>query len=211
MIRAAIVGQKSFHRLSVEMMLKSAPDLKVTASMDMDDEAIQMCAGGEVDVVVILSEAVFTDVALFVKRILKARPGVKIAAILDNMDAENIVRLMRSGVSGVIPMNLENGGMAEALRRVALGDNFIPSHVADDVISRLLRKNKKKIETLTDREYQIFSTLASGKSILEISRDMGISHRTVETHKFKVMKKMGLKNMAELVHTAIREGVVRVQ
>nr|HPI78443.1 helix-turn-helix transcriptional regulator [bacterium] len=61
----------------------------------------------------------------------------------------------------------------------------------------------------SDRELQVFKLLAVGKTIQEIAEMLGISPRTVETHKSRIMDKMGLKNIAELVRTAIRLEIVK--
>ena len=62
---------------------------------------------------------------------------------------------------------------------------------------------------MTDREYQVFVALVQGRSLVEIAEELHLSAKTISTHKFRLMRNLGLKNVSELVRYAVRHGIVQ--
>ena len=106
--------------------------------------------------------------------------------------------------------------LTKAVETVAGGDRFLPPNVSEIVVEEFLSSTRKKqgesaSTPATPREIEIIRLLAEGKANKEIAALLGITVRTVETHRAKIMLKLGLHSLAELIHYAVRRGIATVQ
>ena len=99
------------------------------------------------------------------------------------------------------------------------GGTYLSSGIASPLIDSFIRegtfpapqtgaREESLLSSLSPRELQVFRHLALGLSTREISEHMGISHKTVETHRSNLLKKLGLQNVTDIVRLAIREGLI---
>ena len=107
--------------------------------------------------------------------------------------------------------------LAKAVETVADGNRFLPPKVSEIVMEEFLSSTSKNQQgesastPATPREVEVIRLLAKGKANKEIAALLGITVRTVETHRAKIMLKLGLHSLAELVHYAVRHGIATVQ
>jgi DNA-binding NarL/FixJ family response regulator len=115
------------------------------------------------------------------------------------------VRAIKAGASGYLTKDSAATQLVSAIEKVAGGGAFISAEVAE----QLARSAMPQIEgpphaSLSDREYQVFRMLISGRTVSDIADDLNLSAKTVSTHKARLMEKMGIDNQADLVRYAIR-------
>ena len=128
-------------------------------------------------------------------------------------DVTSATRALEAGASGYVLKHAASDELVTAIRDALAGRRFVsPALRSPAVEERLLRGQGKTtgIE-LTPRQQEVLQLLAEGKSAKEIGAILGISPRTAETHKYKLMDDLGLATTAELVHYAVRHGLVAIE
>ena len=99
--------------------------------------------------------------------------------------------------------------MVRAIRQVSQGKHYFTPEVAELMSQQLIKPNEKPLhEELSEREFQVFIKLASGRSATEIADELFISVKTVSTYRSRILEKMGLKTNADMTYYAIKNGLV---
>jgi two-component system, NarL family, invasion response regulator UvrY len=119
------------------------------------------------------------------------------------------VKSMRSGASGYLTKGAATFELVNAVNLVLTGRKYVSPEVAYVLADAFENKgNKKTIEKLSEREQEVFSLLASGKTISEISKDLALSNNTISTFRGRIFEKMGFHNNMELIRYAIDNKIV---
>jgi DNA-binding NarL/FixJ family response regulator len=130
-------------------------------------------------------------------------------------DEEYLVRAVSSGVRGYLLKDSAEPDLVRAVKAVAAGNTFFSPAIADmlfdDYLIRLQRSEvQDSYDLLTERERQVLQLLAEGRTNKEVATSLDLGVSTVETHRMNLMKKLGLRNTAELVLYAVRKKILRV-
>ena len=144
-----------------------------------------------------------------IKQVKGERPRLRVLVLSMHAEQQYAVRALRAGASGYLTKDSATTQLVAAIRKVAGGGAFISAEVAEELArSAMPRGEGPPHASLSDREYQVFQLLVSGKSVSDIAARLSLSAKTVSTHKARLMEKMGLANQAELVHYAIKHELV---
>ena len=119
------------------------------------------------------------------------------------------IRTLRAGASGYLTKESASILLVEAIRKIHQGGRFISEEVAE-LLALNLNDNKFEFahEQLSDREYQVMNMIASGKTIVEISKELNLSDKTISTYRARILEKMSLKTNAEITHYAFSNELV---
>jgi DNA-binding NarL/FixJ family response regulator len=135
----------------------------------------------------------------------------KIIFLTMHADADLAKEAFRSGASGYVLKHSAGGELIEAIRAVLSGKVYLSPSIQGEVLEAFMRgagESEKATEALTPRQREILQLVAEGKTMKEIASQLNISTRTVESHKYDMMEKLGLKTTAELIQFAIKRGIV---
>jgi two-component system, NarL family, invasion response regulator UvrY len=133
------------------------------------------------------------------------------AALVLSMHPEDqyAVRALKAGASGYMEKGSGPVELMSAIRRVAAGGTYISPALAERLALEVRQGSQKAPhETLSDREYQVMCMLASGKGTKDISKELSLSPPTVGTYRARIMRKLDVKNTAELVRYAIEHRLI---
>jgi DNA-binding NarL/FixJ family response regulator len=123
------------------------------------------------------------------------------------MHAEDLfaVRALRAGAAGYLQKERPPEELIAAVRRIAAGGTYVSPAMTDRIAADLARGGAERLphERLSDREFEIFRLLGSGKSVSEIAQALNVSVKTVSTHRARILEKTGLRNNADLVQYVI--------
>jgi DNA-binding NarL/FixJ family response regulator len=128
-----------------------------------------------------------------------------------------VQRALDAGAHGYILKSDLTDSLPKAVKAVAEGKRFLTPKVSEIVLDGFLSKRSRHRQEeragarVTTREVEIIRLLAEGKTNKEIAALLGIAVRTVETHRSKIMLKLGLHSLAEVIHYAMRNGIATVQ
>ena len=143
------------------------------------------------------------------KEIRNEYPKLPVLMLSMYPEDQYAVRALRSGASGYMTKDSAPEELVTAIRTVAAGRKYISSDLAERLAYNLDTDMKKEPhEILSDREYQILCTIASGKTISEIADQLSLSVKTISTYRSRILEKMQLKNNAELTNYAIRNHLI---
>lgn len=142
-----------------------------------------------------------------------AHPGLRILIIADSCDAQHVLQIMQAGAQGFLLKNTSESELRHALDALRLGERYLSSTIAHDVLSAALALEQPRppgptTQRLTARQLEILRLIARGKSTREMAAGLGLSVKTVETHRAHIMKRLQIFDVAGLVLHAVREGVI---
>ncbi|MBZ2183408.1 MAG: response regulator transcription factor [Bryobacter sp.] len=146
-----------------------------------------------------------------VKQLREAGVEAKVVFLTMHPDVTYLSRAMEAGASGYVLKHAAAEDLVEAIHLALRGQRFISPQLRTAAVAEFLdttkRQGKETID-LTQRQREVLQLLAEGKSAKEIGGLLGISSRTVETHKYTMMDQLGVKTTAGLVQHAMRMGLV---
>lgn len=143
------------------------------------------------------------------KEIRKQYPKVKVIVLSMHNEAGMIKSLIDLGANGYLLKSCSQDELVDAIQKVAAGQPYFSTDVTLALLKPAASFNlQQKNELLTDRETEIMKLIAAGFSNKEIGDRLFISHRTVDTHRTNLMKKLDVNNIAGLISYAIRNGIV---
>ena len=125
-----------------------------------------------------------------------------------HVDAAIAAEAIRAGAAAYVVKEAAGEELLQAIRQAMSGRTYLSPMVSGDVLKRLAQGTPSPAEVLTLRQREVLRLLAEGHRVKEIAGKLGLSVRTVETHKYEIMHLLGIDNTVELVKFAIRQGMV---
>ena len=136
-------------------------------------------------------------------------PHVRVVFLTMHRNAAYARRALQAGAMGFVLKNSAPAELVIAVRAALQGRTFIAPEVAAEVFGSAAHKESDPARTLTPRQREILQLLAEGQSAKRIATTLNLSARTVEDHKYRLMETLGIENSAELIHYAIKHGLVQ--
>ncbi|MCE1199299.1 MAG: response regulator transcription factor [Marinilabiliales bacterium] len=193
----------------LKSLLSNQEDIQVLAEANDGREALRLLGLLQIDVVLMDIDMPVLNGIDTLKEIRKLYKEAKVIILSMHNEAGMIKSLMDLGASGYLLKSCSQHELTEAIRWVSQGNRYFSS----DVTLSLLKTSSEpsgesRTEMLTERETEILKLIAGGFSNREIGDKLFISHRTVDTHRTNLMKKIQVNNIAGLISYAIRYGLV---
>lgn len=137
-------------------------------------------------------------------------PNVRVVFLTMHRDAAYAHRALEAGAYGFVLKHAAPAELVLALRAALQGRTFITPDLAGELLrsARQGPRTQDPVAAMTPRQREIVQLFAEGKSAKEIASALGLSARTVEDHKYRLMESLGIENSAELVHFAIKHGLL---
>jgi DNA-binding NarL/FixJ family response regulator len=136
-------------------------------------------------------------------------PKLPILILTMHEEEQYAVRAIRAGANGYLTKESAGTQLVTALRKVASGRPYISMEVAEQLALSAMPNNSQLLHSqLSDREFEVFSHLVKGKSITEIAELLHLSVKTVSTHKTRIMQKMELHTLSDLVQYAVAQNLI---
>lgn len=215
-IRVIVADDHTILREGVCSLLALQSDMEVVGEASDGAEALELLAGAAVDVV-IMDMVMPRMNGLEATREIKRRwPGVKILILSMYDDDAYVQQVIQAGASGYVLKRVATEDLVQAIREVHSGASFLYPPIAAKLIDdyrRIVRGDAlpDTLGPLTPREREVLRLIAEGNTNQDIADILGLSRKTVESHRGNIMRKLQLHDVTDLVKYAIREGVVRLQ
>jgi DNA-binding NarL/FixJ family response regulator len=208
MTRVILVDDHAVLRRGMREILEEAGGFDVTGEAGTGAQALELLGAGRCDVLVL-------DVSLpdlsgleVTARVVSRFPDIGILILTIFRDAELAVRLLRAGARGFLTKEAAPSELVSGVRRVAEGKRYLGTAIAQEVADILAMGPKLPHERLTNRELEVLVQLARGKALTEIACELHLSAKTVTTHRWRLLQKMGLESNADLVRYALRHRLI---
>jgi len=185
-------------------------DLRVVAKAETSEEALTKALDLELDLLMLDLGLPGVGGMEVINQLRSKRPDLKILVL--SVQPEDIYAelAIRAGARGYINKVSSPDKILIAVRTVLKGDLYTRKDILMDVVSSSRRNSsdKKRINRLTPREMQVMRLLVTGKRNCDIAKDLGISDRTVNTHRTRILEKLNVANLVELVELARQLGII---
>jgi len=206
-IRVLLADDHTMIRQGLQLTLE-ADGFQVVGGASNGSEALDLCQKLRPDVAVLdISMPVLNGLDA-AREILKTCPQTKVVLLTVHTQESYVLQGLRDGVTGYLLKENAADELVRALRAVCGGAIYVTSHVSRVVVQALSEKRDDVGEVLSPRERQVLQLIAEGKNMKEIGAVLGVSSRTADSHRAKIMEKLGLHETAGLVRYAIRIGLV---
>jgi DNA-binding NarL/FixJ family response regulator len=209
-IRCVIADDHTLLRLGVRRVLEEAPDFAVVGEASDASEALKLVLQFRPDL--LLLDISMPGMSSFeAARLIEEHcSGTRIVYLTMHEDQEYMLQALRSGASGYLLKDTPAAQLLQSLREIHRGGRQLSPRLQNklpaDSTSNVPLKGEKT--TLTPREREVMKLLAEGCSVRQAATQLGVSIKTVEAHKFNLMRKLDIHNKAQLVTAAIRKKIV---
>ena len=214
-IRVLLTDDHTLFRQGIHTLLTAEPELEVVGEAANGAEAIAKSAEMKPDVV--LMDVSMPGLSSFeaTRQIRGDRPGAKVLFLTMYDDEDYLAECMEAGASGYVLKDSPAEQLIAAIGEVHRGGSYLSprmlTHLVDDFRSRVKSSTRlPRFSTLTRREVEILKFLAEGNSVKEIASTLNLSVKTIEAHKFNLMRKLDIHNKAQLVQYAIQKKIIRL-
>ena len=209
MIRVLVADDHTILREGLKQILADHPDLQVAGEAANGFEVLKRIRNEDFDVIVLDMSMPGRSGIELIKEVKRERGKLPILVLSMHKEDMYAVRSIKAGASGYLSKDSASTQLVEAIRKVASGGMFISPVVAEKLALGLRQPVDALPHTrLSDREYQIFLMLVHGKGITGIAEELRLSAKTVSTHKARILEKMALAGLSELVKYAIRHQLI---
>jgi DNA-binding NarL/FixJ family response regulator len=204
MIRIVIADDHTILREGLKQLLLAAGDMEIVGEAVDGNEVLQRVRQAEFDVLLLDLSMPGRSGMELIKLVKVERPRLRILVLSMHGEQQYAVRAIKAGASGYLTKESASAQLVTAIRKVASGGAFISAEVAEQLaLDAMPSAEGPPHASLSDREYQVFRMLVSGRAVGEIAESLNLSVKTVSTHKARLMQKMGMTTQAELIRYAL--------
>lgn len=208
-IRVFIVDDHAIVREGLKQILTDTPDLVVAGDAETGHEAILLARQGKYDVLLLDISMPDRSGIEVLKQIKKEAPDIAVLMLSMHREDQYAIRSLKSGAAGYLNKQSAPAELVVAIREVIAGRKYISTALAQELANQVGGNHQLLLhETLSDREYQTMTMIASGKCVSDIAIDLNLSVKTVSMYRARLLQKMKLKNNAELMHYAMKNRLV---
>ena len=206
--RIILVDDHAVVRQGFKMILSAQPDMEIVGEAGNGREAVELAVQLKPDVVVM-------DVAMpelngieATRRLVASAPHIRVIALSMHKDNVYVREILRAGARGYLLKDSVAGDLVTAIRAVAGGESYLSPAVSNAVLDDYRRHVTNPIDLLSSREREVLQMLAEGKTNKEIAVVLNLSVYTVDAHRGRIMEKLNVHSINELVRFAVRNGLI---
>jgi two-component system, NarL family, response regulator NreC len=206
--RILLVDDHAMVRQGFRMILAAQSDMEIVGEAGNGREAVELADQLKPDVVVM-------DVAMpelngieATRRITASSPRTRILALSMYKDSVYVREILRAGARGFLLKDAIDHDLLAAVRAVASGEGYLSPAVSEAVLSDYRRHVTDPLDLLSSREREVLQMVAEGKTNKDIATTLNLSVYTVDAHRGRIMEKLNLHSVGELVRFAVRKGLI---
>ena len=210
-VRILLADDHKLVRAGIRSLLQRLPDIEVVAEASDGREALRLIEEHRPQIVLM-------DIAMpelngleATRRVAKTFPDVSVIILSIYSDEEHVYQALRAGASGYLLKGAAIEELELAIRAVAQRETYLSPPVSKHMIMEYVRRTSgdpRSAERLSPRQTEVLQLVAEGKSMKQIALGLGISVKTVETHRAALMTRIGVWDVAGLVRYAVKIGLI---
>ena len=210
MIKVLLADDHSIVRAGLRRIVEESGDMEVIAEAADGREAIQQAHNQLPDVAVIDISMPALDGLEVIRHLLNYYPKLPILILTMHEEGQYVVRAIEAGAMGYITKQSAPEQLVKAIRKVHSGSRFVTDEAAETLALRVAKgaHGQSPLDSLSMRELQVLRKLAMGHTNREIASAYSISIKTVDTYRSRLLKKLNLRNNAELSRFAIQNRLI---
>ncbi len=211
MIRVLVADDHTILREGLVAIINASGDCQVVAQAADGMAAVETAHATHPDVAVLDISMPRLNGIEVVRRLTAELPSLRILVLTMHSEEEYVLHVVRAGAAGFLLKDSATGEMLAAIRALANGRGYFGSHAAG-VLAMQVQQPKQQLDdpyrNLTPREREVFHLIVEGLTTKEIAKRLDISSKTAENHRSRVLDKLDVRNTAELIRYAVRQGLM---
>jgi len=210
-IRILLADDHTLVRAGIRSLLESIDDVEVVAEAGEGREALELIEKHRPDVALLDIGMPGLNGLEVAKRTPQASPRTRIIILSMHADPAYVKKALRAGAVGYLLKGASVAELPLALEAVMRGESYLTPKISSSVVERILEQDAEEsdpLDELTTRQREILQLIAEGQSTKEIAGILGISVKTVESHRLRMMDRLDIHDIPGLVRFAIRAGLV---
>jgi len=208
-LRILLVEEEELLRAGVRSLLDSRSNWAACEAKSLD-EAVETAKSFQPDVVVLGLGCSLDGEESVIREIFKTLPKTEILLLVPRGSERSAAQLLAAGVNGYLSKSDTASDLLQAVEKLSRHEPSLASRVTELVLRDFLHKQgSEEAGELSNRERQVVTLLAQGKTNKEVAAALGLSPKTVEAHRANVMHKLSLQSFSDMIHFAIRTKMVK--
>jgi DNA-binding NarL/FixJ family response regulator len=212
-IRIFIADDHPVFRNGIKSVLSGCADYDVVGEADNGNTALKAISVMKPDIAILDITMPDLDGIAVTRRVAEEVPGTRVIILSMHADLNHPIEAFRAGALGYVLKDSDPGELLKAVERVSSGGKYASPAVTEELLNDFVDVIKKEqsndpFDTLSGREKEILKHIADGSTSKEIAGKLFISLATVKSHRNNIMKKLKVNDMASLIKTAIKKGIV---
>ncbi|MCH1423557.1 MAG: response regulator [Burkholderiales bacterium] len=208
MISIMLVDDHAVVRMGFKLLLEGAQEISVVAEAESGEEAVRTFQAHNPDVLVMDISMPGIGGLEAIDRILAKVADQKILVLSGHEDVMHARRVLKAGAVGYLTKRSAADALIDAVKTVYRGKTYLEPQIAQELAVEQVSGNKDPVDSLSEKEFKVFISLAKGQSVQDIAEVMCLSPRTIGTHLYNIKQKLGASNSAELAIIAMRSGLI---
>ena len=214
-IKVLLADDHKIIRDGLRSLIEKHPEMEVVGEADNGRLTIQLARELEPDVVIMDISMPDLNGIDATHQIVKDVPGVKVIALSMHSDKRFVVGMFKAGAAGYLLKDCAFDELEQAVKTVLADHTYLSPKIATvvikDYVPQVSSEDTSALSVLSSREREVLQLLAEGKTIKEIASDLFLSVKTIETYRQRIMDRLGVHSLAELIKFAIREGLTSLE
>lgn len=209
MIEILIADDHPLIREGIKGILKKSPDIVVKKEVDNGIDVLKELKRTHYDILLLDISLNKKNGLEVLEEIKKRNLKTKVIILSVHKNKEYILRSFELGALGYITKESFGDELIKAIRYVYTSQKYVPLNIAEELVN-FVEYTYNIQQNLSNRELQVLINIAAGKSIKEIANDLNLSEKTISTYRNRILKKLNLKNNAEIIYYAIKNKLITI-
>ncbi len=210
-----LVDDHPLMRVGIKSILDQQDDIHIVGEAGDGRTALKITEEKKPDIVIMDISMPNLNGIEATRQICKQHPDTRIIVLTVHSSKQFVQKMLKAGAHGYLLKDALYNELSQAIEAVSKDKVYLSSKVAQIVVKDYISGNHSEsdteFKTLTSREREVLQGLAEGKSTKQIAAELFVSTKTIETHRKNIMDKLNIRNLADLVKYAIREGIIDVE
>ncbi|HEU5434953.1 MAG TPA: response regulator transcription factor [Telluria sp.] len=208
-IRVFIADDHAIVREGLKQILAESRDIIVAGEAENGLDAIKLFRKSKCHVMLLDISMPDRSGIEVLKQVKKENPEIAVLMLSMHREDQYAIRSLKAGAAGYLTKQSAPRELVDAIRLVAAGQKYVSAALAQELAAQLGEDHAgAPHESLSDREYQTLTMIASGKTVTAIAEELKLSVKTISEYRARLLLKMKLKNSAELTHYAIKNQLI---
>lgn len=208
-VRIIIADDHAIFREGLKQVIETTVDMTVADEASNGQELLQKVQNNDYDMAILditMPGRNGLDVLVELKNI---KPKLPVLVMSMHPEEQFALRAYKSGASGYLTKSSPSTELLDALHKLSLGKKYVSSGLAESLVSGLSDVSQNDLQnSLSNREYQVMSLIGSGKTVGKIADELSLSVKTVSTYRAHILRKLNMKNNAEVTRFVIENNLL---
>ncbi|MGD8164424.1 UvrY/SirA/GacA family response regulator transcription factor [Pantoea sp. FN0307] len=213
MISILLVDDHELVRAGIRRILEDIKGIQVTGETCCGEDAVKWCRTNQVDVILMDMNMPGIGGLEATRKIVRFNPDAKIIMLTIHTENPLPAKVMQAGASGYLSKGAAPQEVISAIRSVHSGQRYIASDIAQQMALSQIEpeKGESPFSCLSERELQIMLMITKGQKVTDISEQLNLSPKTVNSYRYRMFSKLNINGDVELTHLAIRHGLFNAE